>query len=40
MDVAVDGEQGSTGTLNPYDLFILDIMLPQIGWTDALPSFA
>ena len=31
MDMAVDGEQGlHFGTLNPYDLFILDIMLPQV----------
>lgn len=31
VDVAVDGEQGlHFGTVNPYDLFILDIMLPQI----------
>jgi DNA-binding response OmpR family regulator len=31
VDVASDGEQGyQLGTTNPYDLFILDIMLPII----------
>ncbi|HET9962860.1 MAG TPA: response regulator transcription factor [Nitrospiraceae bacterium] len=31
VDVAFDGEQGlQLGTANPYDLFILDIMLPVI----------
>lgn len=31
VDVAEDGERGlELGTHNPYDLFILDIMLPKL----------